>query len=113
MVTIEVLESFYDLAAHKLRAVGETFEATERRASDIDAVLPGYIKVTGVDSKADSGKDEPEPTTTESGRETGSTEAQTDLSKMTVAQLRALAAERGTEIPKGSKKADIIALLEE
>lgn len=39
MVTIEVLESFYDLATHKLRTVGETFEATERRASDIDAAL--------------------------------------------------------------------------
>lgn len=34
-----------------------------------------------------------------------------DLTKLTVPALKALAAERGVEIPDGSKKADIIALL--
>ena len=34
-----------------------------------------------------------------------------DLSKMTVAQLKELAAEKGVKIPSGAKKADIIELL--
>lgn len=37
--------------------------------------------------------------------------ASTDLSKMTVAELKELAKEKGIAIPSGSKKADIVALL--
>lgn len=40
-----------------------------------------------------------------------SEDSDVDLARMTVPQLKALAADRGIEVPDGSKKADIIALL--
>lgn len=98
-VSLTVLAPFYDLRAHKQRAEGETFEATEGRAAELAAVLPGYVEVA-------------EAAKTHKGA-ANAAKNEVVLSKMTVAQLRALASERGLDIPKGSKKADIIALLEE
>lgn len=87
MTTVTVLKPFRDFAKHRDRVVGETFKATEERARQIDAKLPGYIAYV--------------------------VEESVDLSKMTVAQLKELAAERGIEVPSGAKKAQLVSLLEE
>lgn len=93
MVLVTVLRRFADFAEKCDRNVGDQFEATEKRAAYIEEKLPGYIKVTPIE------KPDQEPTE--------------DIGKLTVAQLKALASERGVEIPKGAKKAQLIALLEE
>lgn len=94
-----------------MREVGETFEATEGRALQLDAALPGYVSI-GADSRAESGKDEHKPAEADNGPENATTAPQ-DLSKLTVAQLKELAAERDIKVPSGTKKAQLIALLEE
>ena len=86
MPSVTVVKPFYDLKAHKDREAGETFEADGARAEHIRSMLPGYVTVA----------EEPLP----------------DLRLMTVAQLRDIASERGAAVPKGARKADIIALLE-
>ena len=96
MVNITVLKPFYDLHIHKDRIPGDKFETTEARAAQLELALPGYV-TRDVAEPADP-EDEP------AGGE--------PLGKMTVAQLREVADERGIEIPKGAKKADIISLLE-
>ena len=88
MVTLITLRKFHDTTIRGTRAEGDVFEATEERAARIMAALPGYVAVHEL----------PEDTP--------------DYASMTVAQLRALCAERGVDVPKGSKKADIIELLE-
>lgn len=100
MMTVTVLKPFRDFAKHRNRVIGETFEATKKRAAYIDAKLPGYITYTPI---ADEPKKEEEPVA----------DPQVDLSKLTVATLKTLAKERGIDVPKGAKKAQIIALLEE
>ena len=94
MVTVTVLKSFYDLKRHKDRKAGTTFDATEERAAYIAAALPGYVSY---------GADEPE----------ANDRGVTDLAKLTVAQLKALCAERGIEVPPKAKKAGLVALLQE
>lgn len=85
MVNITVLKPFYDLKAHRDRHVGETFEASSKRAANLEVVLPGYISVK-----------EPE---------------QVDLAKLTMQQLTAIAKERGVK-PKGrTTKAQLIEIL--
>lgn len=87
MTTVTVLKPFRDFAKHRDRVVGETFKTTEERARQIDAKLPGYIAYV--------------------------VEEKVDLSEMTVAQLKELAAERGVCVPRAAKKAQIIELLKE
>jgi len=82
MATVTVLKPFRDFAERCDRVEGETFEATEERARQIDAKLPGYIAYV--------------------------INEEVDLSKMTVAQLRGLAEDRGVNLPVGAKKAEII-----
>ena len=94
MVTVHVLKSFYDLKHHKDRKAGSTFEATEERAAHIDAALPGYVAYEADESKAND-------------------RSVADLTKLTVAQLRALCAERGVETPPKAKKAELVDLLKE
>lgn len=99
MVLVTVLRRFRDFVAKCDRNVGDQFEATEKRAAFIDAKLPGYIEYAPIAHEPEPEKaDEPE---------------QVDLSKLTVASLKTLAKERGIEVPKSAKKAQIIALLEE
>ena len=98
MVRIRVLRGFRDLKRHMPRIAGETFEDTLERAEQIAAVLPGYIEFS---------EEEPMPAT---DREP---ELAVDLTKATVAQLRALCDERGIECPSRARKADLLALLEE
>lgn len=85
MPAVTVVLPFYDLKAHRGREAGETFEVDADRAAEIESRLPGYVTVAG--------------------------DAVPDLSGMTVPQLRALASERGVDIPKGIRKAEIIELL--
>lgn len=83
MVNIIVLKPFYDLSKKVDRKVGDVFDATEERAAQIEAALPGYVSV----------------------------EKPVDYNQMTVQQLIALAKERGV-MPKGRvSKAQLIEIL--
>ena len=86
MARLTALSDFYDLKAHVWRRAGDTFDATEGRASQILGTLPGAITYV--------------------------TEAKPDLTSMTVAELKALASERGVELPKRASKATILKILE-
>ena len=92
MVTVTVLRDFYDLKAHADRTAGDTFLATEERAAQLDAALPGYVT-------CDEHEQAPE--------------LRVDLSKMTNAQLIALCEERGIQAGKRPTKAQLIRLLQE
>lgn len=85
MVEIKVNKGFFDAVEKVDRKPGDTFEATEERAEYIASALPGYITFAA---------------------------AKADLSKLTVAQLNKLAAEKGVEVPKGAKKAELLEILE-
>lgn len=87
MVEITVIKGFYDTVEKVDRKAGDTFEADEKRAEHIDSVLPGYITFKA--EKPSEG-----------------------LSKLTVAQLTKLAEEKGIEVPKGAKKAELLEILE-
>lgn len=85
MVNITVLKPFYDLKVHRDRHVGETFEASSKRAANLEVVLPGYISV-----------EEPE---------------QVDLTKLTMQQLTALAKERDIKLKGRVSKARLVEIL--
>ena len=87
MVTVTVNKAFRDLREHVDREAGSTFAASPARAEEIAAKLPGYITY----EEAPEGP---------------------DLKSLTVAQLRAIAAERDVTIPKNASKARLIELLE-
>ena len=87
MVEITVNKGFYDVVEKVDRRPGDTFEATEERAEFIDSALPGYVTFAKAEKKD-------------------------DLSKLTVAQLTKLAGERGIEVPKGTRKAELLEILE-
>lgn len=97
MVAVNVLRPFYDIQCRADRIVGDTFNTSEERAEQIDSALPGYITYKRVDG-ADMPVEEHQ-------------ESVADVSKMTVAQLKAYAEEHDIDIPSGAKKADIIAIL--
>jgi len=84
-MVVKVLKPFRDLKANVDREAGDEFAASRSRAEEIARKLPGYVEVL----------DEPKE----------------DLSAMSVAQLRRLAAERGVKVT-GTKKADYVAALE-
>jgi hypothetical protein len=87
MVTVTVLSPFRDTTEHVGRKVGDTFTATEERAAEISAKLPGYVKY----EKAERGD---------------------GLSELSIDELRAIAEERGIEVPKRGGKAKLLSLLE-
>ena len=84
-MVVKVLKPFRDLKANVDREAGDEFAASRSRADEIARKLPGYVEVL----------DEPKE----------------DLSALSVAQLRKLAAERGVKVT-GTKKADYVAALE-
>jgi hypothetical protein len=84
-MVVKVLKPFRDLKVNVDREAGEEFAASRSRAEEIARKLPGYVEVL----------DDPKE----------------DLSAMSVAQLRKLAAERGVKV-SGTKKADYVAALE-
>ena len=86
MTRVSVLMPFWDRRAKVQRAAGESFDADDGRAAEIAAILPGYVELSA---------------------------AGDDLSGMTVAELRALADERGVTYPRNAGKAKLIGLLEE
>lgn len=97
MVAVNVLRPFYDIQCRVDRIAGDTFNTSEERAEQIDSALPGYItyrRVAGADVAVEEHQD-----------------SVADVSKMTVAQLKAYAEEHGVDIPSGTKKAEIIAIL--
>lgn len=92
-MTIEVLQTFYDLKEHCNRMAGTTFEATEERAAHIDAALPGYVAIH------EEAEEEPAE--------------EQDLDKLSVQQLKALCAERGIKVTRTMKKPQLIEALTE
>jgi len=97
MVTVEVLQAFYDLKEHRDRKAGTTFAATEERAAYIASALPGYISYTTVAEQ----KPEPEP------------EPKPDYESMPYIDLVALARDRGIQLKGRPKKAQLIEALSE
>lgn len=93
MVLVRVLRRFKDFKVHDYREPGDVFEVTEGRAAQIAAALPGYVSI-------------------EAAAEPEQPKEQVDLSKLTVTQLKGLCEERGIEVPKRAKKAELIALLD-
>lgn len=91
MVTVEVLQAFYDLKERCNRMAGTTFEATEERVAQIDAALPGYVAIH------EEAEDEPAE--------------EQDLAKLNVQQLRAMCMERGVKITRAMKKSQLIEAL--
>lgn len=89
MVNVTVHKAFRDLNEHVDRRPNDTFVATEERAREIEAKLPGYI--THESAPQDDGA---------------------DLSALKVSELRKLAAERGVTIPRNASKDRILTLLE-
>lgn len=86
MATVRVKRSFWDRAAKANRVAGDSFEATDGRADEIARTLPsGYVEVSA-----------------SQGPEIGS---------MGVADLRALARERGLKVPAKATKAALLELL--
>lgn len=90
-VAVTVLRRFEDYAEKCDREVGEEFEATVERAEEIDAKLPGYIRILRDEAPA-----EPLP----------------ELSELSVGQLKELCFERGIDVPQRARKASLIKLLE-
>ena len=88
MVTVTVKRHFWDISAKVRRKEGDTFVATPERFAEIEQRLPGYITYT----------EEPE----------GSS-----LSSLGMSELRAIAAERGIEVPKRTSKQQLIELIGE
>lgn len=99
MVTVEVLQAFYDLKEHRDRRAGTTFAATEERAAYIASALPGYISYTTVAEQ----KPEPEPIP----------EPKQDYESMPYIDLVALARDRGIQLKGRPKKAQLIEALSE
>ena len=87
MVTITVIRAFRDVQVHADRREGDTFDATEERARQIDAKLPGYITYK-------------------------TNEPKSDYDGLSVEELRAMCAESGIEVPKRAGKAKLLSLLE-
>lgn len=85
MVTVTVIIPFRDTTEHVGRRKGDTFTTTEERAKQIAARLPGYISYKNEGS---------------------------DLSSLDLDELRAIAEERGVEVPKRAGKAKLLSLLE-
>ena len=83
MASVKVLQPFRDLLERCDRAVGEEFECTNERAQYIDSKLPGYIEFTVSD----------------------------DYASLRNAELIELCEERGIEVPRNARKAELIALL--
>lgn len=92
MVTVTVKRYFWDVSAKTRRREGDTFIATVGRAREIDQKLPGYITYT--EGKPDESGD-------------------SSLSSLDTQELRAMAAERGIEVPKRASRQKIIELLGE
>lgn len=105
MVLVTVNRPFHDLVEDVERHAGETFEVGEGRAARLKRALPaGYVEL---DAIAPAPEPAPEPVAEpEPEREPE------DLSRLTVQQLRAVADERGVELPKRAKKSEIIKILE-
>ena len=93
MASLRVIRPFHDTLCDDVRRVpGDVFEATEERFLQLTARIPGYVERI----------DEPEKPAESEGH---------DLSSLTVAQLKAMCAERGIKVPVKAKKSDIVKVL--
>lgn len=82
---LKVLIGFWDLREHRQRNIGDEFEVTEERATEIMGIIPGYVEAV-------------EPPAV-------------GLEAMTVAELRSLAKERGIQLPKNATKTKLVELI--
>lgn len=102
MSRVTVIRPFHDLVEDVDRRKGDVFEATDGRARQLVRVLPsGYVDVEHEQTSM------PDPAPAEKPADDS-----TDLSVLTVAELRALASKRGVELPKRASKATILKILE-
>lgn len=97
MATVKVLKRFWDRKRKVTREPGDVFTEPDKRVDEIQSRLPGYVDVIA-DAAAEPEKDV--------------TETATGYSEMSTQELKALCAERGMDVPKRAKKAQLIALLE-
>ena len=91
MVTVRVLKRFWDLKRKRTRVEGEVFQEEPERVAQIEEALPGYT----------------ERLVLEEGKAEGP-----DVRSMSLRELKALAKERGIDIPPRTPKDEIITLLE-
>lgn len=129
MITVTVLKRFWDRKERVTRNEGDAFVTTDARAYEIKGLLPDYVELgeAGTRTKATRPVHETvEPQVQESTVEpevandtelaevpqADSETKQDDLSELTVAELKELCNERGIEVPKRAKKAQLIELLE-
>lgn len=91
MYAVKVLRGFYDRMARCDREAGDVFETTEGRARQIASRIPGFVEIAPVEEAPAE---------------------QVDYSTLKVAELKALCAERGIEVPTKATKAVLIGLLE-
>jgi len=121
MIRVKVLKQFWDRKERCTRMDGDEFVTTDARAFEIRDRLPEYVELCGSDTKAAEGPSQPvEDTVVQDDQpvqavdEVQEPEAQDepDYQSLKVAELKALCAERGIEVPKRAKKPDLIALLE-
>ena len=110
MVLVTVNRPFHDLVEDVDRHAGETFEAEEGRAARLKRALPaGYVKLDAIAPAPEPPKPKPAP---EPVPEPEPEQQAEDLSRLTIQQLRAVAKERGIELPKRAKKTEIVKILE-
>ena len=110
MVLVTVNRPFHDLVEDVERHAGETFEVGEGRAARLKRALPaGYVSLDAIAPTDAPQKPEPAP---EPVKEPEPERKAEDLSQLTVQQLKAVANERGVELPKRAKKSEIIKILE-
>ena len=102
MYVVKVLRGFYDRMARCDREAGDVFETTEGRATQIASRIPGFVEIAPVEEA-------PVEVPAEQVEEPAE---QVDLSSLKVAELKALCAERGIEVPSKATKAVLIGLLE-
>lgn len=108
MVTITVNKLFYDRVCRVDRHAGDKFDVTDERAAQILSRLPsGYVTVCHPEETSPVAADET-PTADD-----GVADLPQDLSKLRNQQLEQLIRERGLEVPKRAKKAQLIAILSE
>lgn len=86
MANVKVNKLFWDRVAKVNRRPGDEFSATNHRARQIAERLPGYVEVA---------YDEPA----------------VDLASLKNDELIQIAKDKGIELPKRIKKADLVALL--
>lgn len=136
MMNVRVIKKFWDRKDRRTRRPGDVFVTTDARAYELKERLPDHVEIGEPDAKPrrdtsvtielldetfapqeqvteDAVAQPAEETVVQPVEEAvDAATADVDYDDMTVAELKAVCAERGIEVPKRAKKAQLIALLE-